>query len=148
MENTQYQIRVDNTLSEAFEVNTGLKQGDALSPMLFNLALEKTIREMQKESTGITIGERKIQVLGFVDDVNILGKSLNDTIRAAQVLEQAAGKIGLKINREKTKIMKLLENEENTGDDDEAVVFEKVNEFQYLGIMLSVKNNRSREIDH
>jgi hypothetical protein len=60
MENTQYQIRIDNTLSEAFEVNTGLKQGDALSPMLFNLVLEKTIREIQKDPTGITIGERKM----------------------------------------------------------------------------------------
>ena len=98
-------------MSEAFEVNTGLKQGDALSPMLFNLALEKTIREIQKEPTGITIGERKIQVLGFADDLYILGSSLNDTKKAAQVLEQAAGKIGLKINKEKTKIMKLLENE-------------------------------------
>jgi len=42
--------------------------------------------------------------------------------------------------------MKLLENEENTGDDNEAVAFEKVNEFQYLGVMLSVKNDWSREI--
>ncbi|CAI6360223.1 unnamed protein product [Macrosiphum euphorbiae] len=44
--------------------------------------------------------------------------------------------------------MKLLENEENTDgdDDDEDVVFEKVNEFQYLGAMLSVKNDWSREI--
>jgi len=88
-------------LSEAFEVNTDLKQVDALSPIVFNLALEKTIREMQKEPTGITMGERTIQVIGFADDLNILGKSLNDTKRAAQVLEQAAGKIGLKINREK-----------------------------------------------
>lgn len=50
--------------------------------------------------------------------------------------------------RVKTKIMKLLENEENTDgdDDDEDVVFEKVNEFQYLGAMLSVKNDWSREI--
>jgi hypothetical protein len=56
-----------------------------------------------------------------------LGSSLNDTKKAAQVLEQATGEVGLKINREKTKIMKLLENEENTDDDDRAVVFEKVN---------------------
>lgn len=103
MENTQYQVRVDGTLSKAFEVKTGLKQGDALSPMLFNLALEKTIREMQKEPTGITIGIRKIQVLGFADDLNILGSSLNDTKRTAHILEQAAGKVGIKINREKTK---------------------------------------------
>jgi hypothetical protein len=51
MENLQCQVRVDNTLSEAFKVKFGLKQEDALSPMLFHLALEKTIYEMQ-ESTG------------------------------------------------------------------------------------------------
>jgi hypothetical protein len=45
-------------------------------------------------------------VLGFADDLNILGSSLNDTKRTA-------GKVVFKINKEKTKIMKLLENEEN-----------------------------------
>lgn len=60
MENTQYQVRVENTMSEASEVKRGLKPGDALSPMLFNLALEKTVREMQKGSKGITVGEQKI----------------------------------------------------------------------------------------
>jgi len=84
-------------------------------------------------------------VLGFPDDLNILGSSLNNTKIAAQVLEQAAGKVRLKINREKMKIMKLLKIEESM-DDDEDVVFEKVNEFQYLGGMLCVKNDWSREI--
>lgn len=44
--------------------------------------------------------------------------------------------------------MKLLENEDSTDDDydDEDIVFEKVNEFQYLGAMLSVKNDWLREI--
>lgn len=41
MENTKYQVRANNTLSEAFEVKNGLKQGDVQSPMLFNLLLEK-----------------------------------------------------------------------------------------------------------
>jgi len=36
---------------------------------------------------------------------------------------------GLKINIEKTKIMKSLENEEDTDDEDEVVIFEKVSEF-------------------
>lgn len=31
MENTQYQVRVDNSMLRAFEVRTGLKQEDALS---------------------------------------------------------------------------------------------------------------------
>lgn len=41
MENTQYKIRVECTVSETFEVRTGLKQGDSLSPTLFNIAIEK-----------------------------------------------------------------------------------------------------------
>lgn len=48
MEYTQYKGRVKNTMSEAFEIKTGLKQGDALSPVLFCLTLEKTIRQIQK----------------------------------------------------------------------------------------------------
>lgn len=44
MEGTKYQVTVDSTLSEAFTVKTSLKQDDSLSPLLFNLALEKAVR--------------------------------------------------------------------------------------------------------
>lgn len=42
MEKTKYKVRVKNTLSTHFTVNTGLKQGDAISPILFNLGLKKS----------------------------------------------------------------------------------------------------------
>jgi len=60
MENTQYKIRVESTVSEDFEVRIGLKQGDSLSPTLFNIALEKAIRELQLETTGVEIGQQHI----------------------------------------------------------------------------------------
>jgi len=145
MEDTQYRVRVEQTMSEPFEVSTGLKQGDLLSPTLFNLALEKALREMQIETTGITIGQQRIQVLGFADDLNILENSLVETERAAQVLERAASKIGLKMNMDKTKIMELLgEKEDNT--DMGSLVFEKFSEFRYLGAVLSKNNDWAREI--
>lgn len=52
MNDTKYQVRVDQTLSEEFEVITDLKQGDALSPLLFNIALEKIIRNVKKKQLG------------------------------------------------------------------------------------------------
>lgn len=60
MGGTQYQIRIDQTISETFTVEIGLKQGNALSPILYNLALEKAVREMQKETTGVKINQQKI----------------------------------------------------------------------------------------
>jgi len=71
LEGTQYQIKADQTTFETFTAETGLKQGDALSPILFNLVLEKAVRVMQKEATGVKINQRKIQILGFADDLNI-----------------------------------------------------------------------------
>lgn len=49
-ENTIYQVRTWNNLSETFKVMTGLKHGDALSPLLFNITLEKVVRKMQELS--------------------------------------------------------------------------------------------------
>jgi len=36
IEDAQYRIRVEQTISEAFVVSTGLKQRDSLSPILLN----------------------------------------------------------------------------------------------------------------
>ncbi|KAL4090626.1 hypothetical protein QTP88_025425 [Uroleucon formosanum] len=105
---------------------------------------EKELEELQSETTGVEIGQQHIQVLGFADDSNILENSLQETEKAAQTLEQAASKIGLKINAEKTKVMELLEDGDNPNAG--SLTFEKVDEFRYLGVMLSAKNDWSREI--
>jgi len=60
MGGTQYQIKVDQPSSETFKVETGTNQEDALSPLVFNLVLEKAVREMQKDATGVEINQRKV----------------------------------------------------------------------------------------
>jgi len=48
------------------------------------------------------------------------------------VLEEAAKKIGLEINTEKTKIMELIESGENPSETENSA-YEKVGDFKYLG---------------
>jgi hypothetical protein len=43
---TNSKVRVGKLLSDNFPVQIGLKQGDALSPLLFNFALEYAIRKV------------------------------------------------------------------------------------------------------
>ena len=45
---TMAKVRFQGELSEEFEIKTGLRQGDGLSPLLFNILLEKIIREFGK----------------------------------------------------------------------------------------------------
>jgi len=40
-------VRVGKNLTDMFPIRNGLKQGDALSPLLFNFALEYDIRRVQ-----------------------------------------------------------------------------------------------------
>lgn len=44
MLNTLCSVKINGELTEQFEVSQGLKQGDGLAPMLFNLSLEHVVR--------------------------------------------------------------------------------------------------------
>jgi hypothetical protein len=44
-----HEVRIGRHLSDKFPIQNGLKQGDALSPLLLNYALEYTIREVQEK---------------------------------------------------------------------------------------------------
>ena len=47
LSDTYSRFRIGKNLSDMFPIRNGLKQGDALSPLLFNFALEYTIRRVQ-----------------------------------------------------------------------------------------------------
>ena len=49
----------------------GLKQGDALSPLLFNFALEYAIKKVQETNLGLDMNSTH-QVLAYADDVNLI----------------------------------------------------------------------------
>ena len=72
---THSKVRVGKNLSDMFPNRNGLKQGDALSPMLFNFALEYAIRRVQVNQDGLRLSSTR-QFLAYADDVNILGGSI------------------------------------------------------------------------
>jgi hypothetical protein len=102
MENSTAQIRIQNELTESFQVKNGLKQGDRLAPILFNLTLEYIIRKLAL-TTDATVMYRSVKVMGYADDVIILGRYRAAVNEAYTALENHAKTVGLNINTDKTK---------------------------------------------
>jgi hypothetical protein len=84
-------------LSESFPIQNGLIQGDALSPLLFNFALEYAIRKVQKTQVGLKLNGTH-QLLAYADDVNLLGDNTDAIKKNTETLFDASKEISLEIN--------------------------------------------------
>jgi len=131
-----------------FPVRNGLKQGDALLPLLFNSAMEYAIGRVQVNQDGLKLNGTH-QLLAYADDVNILGGSVNTVKKNAEALVAATNDIGLEVNAHKTKYM-TISRDQNAGRIHSMKVdnssIERVEEFKYLGTMLRNQNSIQEEI--
>ena len=141
------QVIHDGRLSDEFAVNTGVRQGCLLSPLLFLIVLDWVTRQAYANSgKGIQWSlMKKLEDLDFADDLALLSHRLQDLQDKIDSLGEVAEQVGLKISREKTKVMRI-----NTKQDTPIAIrgsqVEEVEEFVYLGSKISQSGGTDEDI--
>jgi hypothetical protein len=97
---TYINVRTGKYMSDSFPIQNCLKQGDDLSPLLFNFVLEYTIMKVAENQVGLILNGIH-QHLAYADSVNLLEDNMVTVNKNTETLNSARKKVDLEVNVEK-----------------------------------------------
>jgi hypothetical protein len=137
-------IRTKDKEGVEIKILRGVKQGDPLSPLLFNLCLEPLLETIEQTTSGIKINSnhaRGVPVLAFADDVVLLGANEREAQRQVDALHEYLNGLLMKTSREKSQTFQIVSKKDTWYVKDPEIRLDGLNvpatdpdeAFRYLG---------------
>ena len=145
--NATSSVLLNNEIGEEFQTTVGVRQGCLLSPVLFNIFLERIMYEaLDGHHTSISIGGRTISNLRFADDIDLMAGSNQELQQLTDRLATSAANYGMEISTEKSKVM--VNGPVDTAMDIRmsGAQLEEVDKFKYLGAYLTTDGTSTTEV--
>ena len=138
-------FRTGHGTTDWFQTGKGVHQGCTLSPCLFNLYAEYIMRNagLDEAQAGIKIAGRTINNLRYTADTTLMTESEKELKSLLMKVKEESGKVGLKLNIQKTKIMSSAPI---TSWQTEAETVETVADFIFLGSKITADGDCSHAI--
>ena len=136
--NNMYSISLNGHLSDWFQADLGVRQGDCMSSTLFALFINDLAKEIKELGIGVNIGNYILSILLFADDLALIASSEAELQEMLDCVYTWCKKWRLKVNCDKTKIVDFRCNSSmqtdfqfKYGED----TIEKVAHYKYLGVI-------------
>jgi sorting nexin-29 len=147
-ETVRAKVRVNDVESEWFETKVGVKQGDTLSPLLFNIFINGIVERVKSRGGGARVGDQKISILLFADNMVLLAESEEELKDLMAAVEEYCKEWHLEVNVDKTKVMVTSKE----GDKSAKVVYDQaelecVKSYTYLGTVFTADGKWEEEVE-
>ncbi|CAK9834503.1 Retrovirus-related Pol polyprotein from type-2 retrotransposable element R2DM [Anthophora retusa] len=86
----------------------GVKQGDPLSPLLFNLTIDPLIGSIDETTEGVKVGDERISILAFADDIVLLAKNREEAQKQARKVYSYLEKLNMSISISKCRSFQVV----------------------------------------
>ena len=130
--NSTYTALVNAERTDPFPVNTGVRQGCILSPILFCIFIDFVMRTTNETKTSITWRDDNcLGDLDYADDICLINSSVAEMQEKTTAVSKQACKLGLIINKNKREVMRNLTD--RTPITMDGTIFKEVEKFTYLG---------------
>jgi hypothetical protein len=128
---TKAKIKVNNSLSNDFKVESGVRQGDSLSVSIFSVATDSVLKQLDIRGN---ISTRLKRCITYADDILITAQTRQAAIDTFEKIKNQSLKIGLVTNENKTKYLRCTGG--NYQMDDlytNNMRLEQIHSYKYLG---------------
>lgn len=151
-DNNTNAVIANNLESDTFKTKEGLRQGGSLSPMLFIVYMDDIIKKCTEKSKKVRVGYINLNAVeisewAFADDVAIIAGSQEDLQHNILIWNKTLKESGMTINKNKTKVMVVGDEEVDMKIEIEGTEIEQVGTFQYLGVKIDGKGTQEAEIN-
>ena len=112
-------VKAENRTTKKIPVNTGIKQGGSLSPILFNIIMNEIIPKPKQNVRRYGMGNAEIKIMCYADNAVIVPEDKDNLQRLLYKFEQTTNKHKTKICTRKTQSLQTrrLQSKCRTGDD-------------------------------
>jgi len=135
---------VNNLYTSEFRVESGVKQGDPLSPMLFSLVIDTILKKLDIRGN---ISVQLRQLMAYADCILITALTKHSLMDTFQQLKNNSLEVGLTINEKKTKYLQCAKKDikiENLNI--RSSYIEQVKQYNYLGSIINYTNSIKEEV--
>jgi hypothetical protein len=137
---TESAVRLNGKFTRWFNINFGVRQGDALSTTLFSAFINNLATEINSLDLGIDIENSKIATLFYADDIVLVAGSEGDLQRMLDCVHNWCSRWRMSINVGKTNIIHFRKKSKSLTNFQFKIgsnIIEKVTEYKYLGVLLN-----------